>query len=106
MNIDKVNATLGKAIVHIQEGETADLRSAFLEQDGDESESFVEECVDGLVDCVAEASGVDDEVATKAVIESIEHLSEKTPATVKSAEELAAWADKVGLADEIARRLS
>jgi len=105
MNIDKVNATLGKALVHIQYGEADDLRAA-MESGDDDSGDFVSEYVELLIGKVVEAAGAEESVAAKAVIESMEALADKHPIKVKSTDDLAAWAKKVELADEIARRLS
>lgn len=106
MNIDKVNATLGKAIIHIQLNEAEELRSMMEGGGSDESSDFISVYVDSVAGSVSEAAEVDIARAGKVVIEAMEELSAKHPVAVKTTADLAAWATKVGLADEIARRLS
>jgi hypothetical protein len=107
MNIDKVNATLSKALVHIQQTESEDLRESIAKGAAtEEPADFISGYVESLTNATAEAAGAKRSVAEVAVIEAMEALSAKQPVTVKTIDDLTAWAGKVGLADEIARRLT
>jgi len=109
MNIDKVNAILGKALIHIQLAESEVLRSvaediAFGDDDG--PTDFVSAYVDSVARTVSEAAEVSVSHAGNVVIEAMEELASEHPVTVRSTADIAAWATSTGLADEIARRLS
>jgi len=106
VNIDKVNATLGKALIHIQEGEAEDFHKILMaEEDGDDGD-FVTEYFGGLVDQVVEAAGLDHETAFDAVMGAVGDLVDQTPATIQTEGDLDAWAEHVGLAEAIAQRLN
>lgn len=105
MDMDKVNATLGKALAHVHEGQVRDLITLVAEEDGDGEGNFVEEYVGGLVDQVIESAGISYQVAAEAVVESMLDLSKHSPVKVRSESELDAWAGKVKLAEAIAKRV-
>lgn len=72
MNIDRINATLAKALVYIQEGEAQSLREFFLSGSdaGDDGElSPVEEAIDIVVTKLMETVEIDEEGAIQAVAE-------------------------------------
>lgn len=105
MNIDKVNATLGRALVQIQESEATDLREAFL-ADGEETDP-VREYVEAIADEIVSANeGADFDAVCEAIADVAAGLAEANPAQITTAEEMDAWATKVGLADAIVARLS
>jgi acetyl/propionyl-CoA carboxylase alpha subunit len=103
VDIHKVNSTLGKALNHIREGEIEDLNIALSEDENDGD--IVSEYFEGLVDQVCE-SGADRETAFDVVMGAASDLAEKAPATVQTEADIDAWAEHVGLADEIVARLN
>jgi hypothetical protein len=105
MDINKVNATLGKALTHVHEGQVRDLLSLVAEDTEAGGGNFIEEYVGGLVDQVVESAGVSHEDAAKAVVETMLDLSQRSPIKVRSESDLDGWATKVKLAEAIAKRV-
>ncbi len=105
MNIDKVNATLGKALIFIQEGEAEDLRGVVAESD-EETGPF-DEWFDDLVDDLTEATGLDDEQIVEAISEVAGGLVEEHgKVTIESQQDLVDWAEKVELVKAVGERLA
>lgn len=106
MDIVKVNATLGKALSHIQEAETDDLLSFLMAEavEGD-GEDPIAMYFASMVDQVVEATGVSRNAAFDAVMDAAEECARNTPAEIKTEEDLDAWAKKVKLGEAIAARV-
>lgn len=108
MNIDKINATLSKAIVHIQEGEAEGLRKHALGESEDVELSPLEEAIHIVAQKVAETAGIDEDKAIDAVSEVLGEAAAKNLAGQAdlTEEDIVTWlSQQSGLVESVTEHL-
>ena len=113
MNIDKVNATMAKAINHIQGGEIEDLRTIAMdavESDDGSDRSGYDAYIDKLAAKVADQAGIDEDQAIEAIVAvagskaDARELPEMPDSDQASEKDLSHWteaAKRSGLGDAV-----